>query len=197
MSAFFQPWHKWINYRNQHSWNFVKWSHEDYCCLHLSTPRSFFSSFFIFLTSIFCSTFSFAAFRSAASLSILFCSSLASSSSIPYSFHFFLCCISFSSIFVHLILQFFGILIVHPIFFPQLLHHCRCLLVAFLCWLLLLNPIFVTDILTHLFPLIFLFDMLLLSLILCFFLSNFPFFFLLQFFLTWRNLFRFVALQKA
>ena len=68
---------------------------EHYCCLHLSTPRSFFSSFFIFLTwnwelawdsqevqkheqkcclirnisrtSIFCSTFSLAASRSAAS----------------------------------------------------------------------------------------------------------------------------------
>ena len=52
--------------------------------------------------------------------------------------------------FVHLVLELFGILIVHPVFFPQLLHHCRRLLVTLFGWLLLLNPILVPDILTHL-----------------------------------------------
>merc|ERR1711934_885023 len=103
-------------------------------------------------------------------------------------FHFLLGCISLSSIFVHLVLQLFCVLIVHPVFFPQLLHHGRRLLVALFSRLLLLDPILVADILTRLFPLVFLFDMLLLSLILCFFLSNLSLLFLLQFFLAWRNL---------
>ena len=52
--------------------------------------------------------------------------------------------------FVHLVLQLLGILIVHPVLFPQLLHHGRRLLVALLCRLLLFNPVFVADVLTHL-----------------------------------------------
>merc|ERR1711872_1162292 len=101
--------------------------------------------------------------------------------------NFLLSCIALSSIFLHLVLKFFGIFIVEPILLLQLLHHGCLLLVTFACGLLLFYPVLVPDILTNLFSLVLLLDVLFLPLLLRLFLSKFSLLFLLQFFLTWRK----------